>query len=258
MKWMFQRVFARHYNESVELGSERGVSSHMSFLTPCGEVCTHLYCAGALLERHGRKGEPMRARLADPTGVFELYFDRTNVGAAETLESFDLPCFASVTGEAVNGGQWGIGRCAIRVRGVREIDRRVRDAWVLRTADLTLQRLERIREAFLSQRLDALTESLVAIHHTDIPCLKSMALRVKEAIRVVDREEIPVAEEWDPAAAILGIIREHGGRAGITMEEVTRKASRYGMNASEVEKVVLSLLQEDECYQPSRGVFKAL
>lgn len=258
LRWTFQRVFARHYNESVDLAGEHGVSTQPSFLTPCGAVCTHLYCAGALLERYGRKGEPIRARLADPTGVFELYIDRTNTIAAETLESFELPCFASVTGEVMNGGQWGIGRCAIRVGGVREIDRQVRDTWVLRTADLTLKRLERIREEIISQRHDALTESLVALHHIDIPRLMSMASLVKEALSVVDTGQTAKAGEWNPAAVILGIIREDGGKAGITMEEVARKAARHGMSSSEVEKVVLSLLQEDECYQPSRGVLKPL
>lgn len=258
MKLTFQRVFARHYNESVEIAGEQRGSSRPPFLTPCGAVCTHLYSAGALLERHGRKGEPMKARLADPTGVFELYIDRANVSASETLDSFDLPCFVSVTGEAMNGWQWGIGHCVVKVGGIREIDRQVRDAWVLRTAVLTLQRLERIREAILCQKHDALTESLVTIHHVDIPRLKGMALLVKDAIRVVDREQVSEAEEYDPAAVILGIIREHGAKAGITLEEVARKAARHGMSAPEVEKVVLSLLQEDECYQPSRGVLKPL
>lgn len=258
MSMMYERVFARHYNESVDLTIGRPSSASPSFITPCGAIGSHLYCAGALLERHGRKGEPMQARLADPTGAFELQIDRTNFVAAEALESFIIPCFASVTGDAVTVGQKGSGRCAVRVRSIREVDRHVRDAWVLRTADLTIMRIERIRDAITSHRNDSMTTALLAHHPVDIPRLNQMALMVKEAIRVVDMNQESIAKEWDPASVVLDIIREQGGKDGIPLEEVVRKAARHGMSASDVEKVVVSLLQEDECYQPSRGVLKPL
>lgn len=258
MSWMYQRVFARHYNESVDLTTGHPASASPSFITPCGATGTHLFCAGALLERHGRKGEPMQARLADPTGAFELQIDRTNSVAADALESFNIPCFVTVTGDAISVGPKGSGRRAVRVRSIREVDRHVRDAWVLRTSELTIRRIERIRDAIISHGNDTITTALLTHHQVDLPRLNQMALMVKEALRVVDTSQEYTAPEWNPAAVILDIIREHAGKEGITIEEVTRKAVWQGMSAPDVEKIVVSLLQEDECYQPSRGVLKPL
>ena len=258
MTWTYQRVFAREYNESTMTLGEDATKSGPCVITPSGATCTNLFCAGALLERHGRKGESMHARLADPTGAFELHIDRTNQATAEILESVEIPCFATLIGEARVGGSRGTWNCIIRVQEIRKVDRYVRNAWVLRTADLTLRRIEEIRATICRERNDARTGALIAHYHLDISRLESMAFMVKEAISGVVSGEPAALQERDPAAMILGIIREHGGKTGITLEAITREAARHGVSALEVGKAIESLLRDDECYQPTRGVLKLL
>lgn len=258
MSLLYQRVFAREYNESTMTSGESGSLVALSVITPSGAVCTNIYCAGAVLERYGSQGEPMHARLADPTGAFELYVDRTNVSAAGILASMDIPCFATVTGEPRAKGSAGPGKCAIRVREIREVDRPVRDAWVLRTADLTLLRIEEIRQVISRERSDERIEALIRHYNLDMKRLRDIAQMVRGAIAGTGGGGQAADAAADPASAVLGIIREHGEKSGITIEEVTRRAARRGMSAAEVAKAVESLLRDDECYQPARGVLKPL
>lgn len=258
MSWTYQQVFAGEYNASTMTYGEQDIPSPPPILTPGGAICKNLFCAGALLERQGRKGEPMYARLADPTGAFTLFVDHTNTAVAGNLESMDIPCFATVVGEPRISGAGGEGEYSVRVREIREVDRFVRDAWVLRTADLTLRRIEDIYAALQREWNDARMEALITHYHLDVPRLRSIALLVKDAIRSVGSGESEVPKERDPASLILAIIREHGGKSGISLDEITKRAARHGMNAHEVGKAVEALLRDDECYQPARGVLKIL
>ena len=258
MNGTYQRVFAREYNGSIATFTESGTHSPVAVLTPGGAICTTLFCAGAVLERQGRKGEFMHARLADSTAAFELHIDRTDQVTADILESMEIPCFATVIGEARITGKGGAGRCTVRVIEMREVDRYVRDAWVLRTADLTMRRIEDLRTALDEGRRDARLDALVLHYHLDASRLRDLALMVKEAIKGVNAPQASSPEAGDPVALVLEIIREHGGKTGISLEEVTRKAAKHGLAASEVKRAVESLLLEDECYQPARGVLKVL
>ncbi|MCU0631570.1 MAG: hypothetical protein MUC66_01175 [Methanolinea sp.] len=258
MSRIYQRVFAREYNESRVRFGESESPSYSAILTPGGAICTDLFCAGALLERQGRKGELMYARLADPTGAFGLHIDRTDQAAAGILESMEIPCFATVIGEARMTGAGGMSRCTVRVREIREVDRYVRDSWVLRTAGLTFGRIEDLYAALNCERSDARIESMITHYHLDVPRLRDLALMVKEAIKGVNAAQPVNSQEKRPEETVLDIIREHGGKNGITLEEITRRAARQGLGPLEVGRAVESLLQDDECYQPARGVLKLL
>jgi len=259
MSRAYQCVFAGEFNASdMACGEQRDIPSFSSVLTPGGLVCTNLFCAGALIERRGRVGEPMHARLADPTGAFALTVDHTNRVAAAILESMDVPCFATVVGEPVLTGGGREGTCSIRVEEIREVARDVRDAWVLRTADLTLLRIEEMCASLQSGRTDARMEALISHYRLDMPRLRDIALMVKEAIRGTGCVTPANPLEKDPLSLVLAIIREHGGKSGITLEEITKQAARQGVNAREVGNAVEALIRDDECYQPARGVLKIL
>lgn len=258
MSGFYQRVFAREYGESSMRYGESNASDTPAILTPGGAVCTTLFCAGALLERHGSRGGPMYARLADPTAAFELHIDRTEQDAAEVLESMEIPCFATVIGKAFISGSGSARRCAVQVMEIRQADRYTRDAWVLQTADLTIRRIEEIAAALSAGKHDLRIDALVSHYRTDIHQLGSLARMVREALRDLECRRPDTPKENDPAVLVLGIIREHGAKSGITMDEVVRKAAAFGLCHDEVKDAVNVLLRDDECYQPSRGILKPL
>lgn len=258
MSGSYQRVFAREYNASSMTYAGSGTRLPHAVLTPGGATCTTLFCAGALVERQGHSGNFMYARLADPTAAFELQIDKGDNFTAGALESMEIPCFATVIGEARITGSGSVRRCFVRVRELRLVDRYVRDAWVLRTADLTIRRIDAIASAIRGETSNPLTDFLIAHYHPDMSGLRDLALMVKEALKGVNPVPAAIPSSGEPAAMVLEIIRKHGGKAGITFEEVARHAVKVGLAENEVKRAVESLLQEDECYQPARGVLKLL
>lgn len=258
MNGNLQRVFAREYNGSTVTYTETGAYPQTVVLTPGGAACTNLFCAGALLERQGSSGDFMHARLADPTSAFELFIDRSDPVTAQILESMEIPCFATVIGEARITGAGPSARCSVRVRELRMVDRYVRDAWVLRTADLTIRRIERVAEAMREGKGNSLTGTVAGDFRPDPVVLRGLALMVREALRGVHVATPAPTGTGDPSEVVREIIRDHGGKTGITIEEVARKAAKHGLSQKEVKLAVESLLQNDECYQPARGVLKFL
>ena len=258
MSGNFQRVFAREYNRSTVTYDESGTHSQTVVLTPGGAPCTNLFCAGALLERQGCSGDFMYARLADPTSAFELFIDRSDPVTAQILESMEIPCFATVIGEARITGAGPSARCSVRVRELRMVDRYARDAWVLRTADLTIRRIEKIAAAMRGGKGNSLAGIAAGDFCPDPAELRTLALMVREALKGVQVAMPAPAETGDPSAIVREIIRDQGGKTGITIEEVIRQAAKQGLSQKEVKMAVESLLQNDECYQPARGVLKFL
>lgn len=68
----------------------------------------------------------------------------------------------------------------------------------------------------------------------------------------------PVQERDGIREKILTIIRESAGPKGIPLSDLLTRAGRYGLGEREVREAVRSLLDEDECYQPARDVFRPL
>jgi DNA replicative helicase MCM subunit Mcm2 (Cdc46/Mcm family) len=57
---------------------------------------------------------------------------------------------------------------------------------------------------------------------------------------------------------ILTIIRESAGVKGIPLSDIVTQAGRSGIGEREVRETIRILIEEDECYQPAKEVFKPL
>jgi hypothetical protein len=248
----YQRVFAREYNDSRVSTDESAV------LTPGGALCTQVYLAGALLEVQGARGETMYARLSDPTGAFSLIVSPMRKGAADSLGEMTPPCFATVIGEARLAGSGDRTSCSVAVQEAREVDRSVRDAWVVRTAELTFARLVELKEALGGGDASDPVQRAIRHYRIDAARVKDLAEMVRDALKNVGATVSGPAEERDAAQRILSIVEEFGGKSGIPMDDIVKKAARWGLTAAEVRETVGILLSEDECYQPARGVIKRL
>lgn len=254
---MFQRIFAAEFNAAKVQFSCKD-TAEPAVLTPGGAVLTLVFCTGALLERQGCGNGTVHARLADPTGAFSLQADPHLTDARTILCSLDTPCFATVIGKPFLAGTGQSARGILKVLDIRATDKYTRDIWVLRTAEATLNRLERINEILRSGREDPLIRALVTSYSLGPERLCSLAEIVRVAVQSVQIKNPPVQSECSPESVILAIIKEHGGKTGITIEEITRRAANLGFSTQDVITAVEALCREDECYQPSKGIFKLL
>ncbi|MDH7510353.1 MAG: hypothetical protein QHH04_04850 [Methanolinea sp.] len=254
---MFQRVFAAELNAATVQFSREGMAEP-AVLTPGGALLTLVFCSGALLECEGCESETVHARMADPTGAFSLQADPQSPDARATLCSLDTPCFATVVGKPFLAGTGRSARCILKVLDIRAADRFTRDTWVLRTAEATLDRLERINAMLRSGSEDPLVRTLVTSYSLGPARLCSLAGIVRDAVQSVQALNPPEKLESSPESVVLAIMKEHGGKEGITLEEIVRRAANHGLTHQDVLNAVEALCRDDECYQPGRGTFKLL
>ena len=254
----YQRIFAREFNAATLKVEDAEGPGGYSLITPGGAICGQLYLSGALLEVGGKPGDVMYARLADPTGAFSLVVPRYETEAADAISGMKPPCFATVVGEARMAGSGDRSVCTVAVGDARGVERRVRDLWVVRTAALTCRRIQAMASALSS---GTGPESLLqAIRHygTGRASLQELARMAQESLKSVDLQITPPAPGPDPVQVVLGIVEEHGGKKGIPVGEIISIAAGSGISAEQARQAVETLLREDECYQPQKGVIRRL
>jgi len=248
------RVFAGEYCRATRtLRTDAG--DLPAVLTPGGMSCLLLFVAGTLTENDQKGRDAFYGRLADPTGVFELRAERPDTGLQAALSAIRPPAFVTVIGSARLGST---GVPYLDLHEIREVDRAVRNLWIIRTAEITAERLILLREALQSgSGNEEITAAITAYQVTeaDISTLAGMACT---ALGQVDG--IALAGESDPAVkeTVLALIRESAGKKGIPLEELISLAAGSGIDETTVRKAVRVLLEEDECYQPARDVLKPL
>jgi len=254
---MFQRVFAAELNAAAVQFPGKGLAEP-AVLTPGGAVLSLVFCSGALLECHGCGNQTVHARMADPTGAFFLQADSHSADARTILCSLETPCFVTVIGKPFLAGAGRSARCIIKVLDVRAVDRYTRDVWVLRTAETTLDRFAMVEEALRSGKDDPLARALVTTYGLDPARLRSLAGVAREAVAGVQTPSPPAQSEVDPASIVLAIMKEHGGKTGIPLDEIVKRAAGRGLTPQDVQAAVEALCRDDECYQPTRGTFRIL
>ena len=180
----FIRVFAGEYNSSTL--SLQGVDSQSPpwVVTPGGGYCRFMYLSDTLTEV-SETGDMVNSRIADPTGVFNLVIGGRNTALAEALRNLPIPTFVTVTGRSQIYQKDGRFVLSVRPDSVQNINRQVRDQWVLSTAQLTLGRLYLMNEALRGACTDE--RILAAFHHYSItkPRLREFAAMVEEGVNTV-------------------------------------------------------------------------
>ncbi len=227
------RVFAREFN-----GSRSTVDDALAgraVVTPSGAHCRRVFIVGALTERKGSGSDVVHARLADPTGTFSLTADRRNPDAAATLEYVDPPAFVAVTGQAVAAGTGTRMRLSVAVETITVVDRTIRDLWVLRTAEATLDRLEA---------------------HGDPGDLAAMVASALESVR--SDPDVGQIEPANPADIIRSAVEEGNGPRGLSRRDAIARGVAAGLTASAAEQAIDDLLLAGECYSPSAGMIRLI
>lgn len=251
------RVFAGEFNRSslsVQAPETVGIPY---IVTPTGAWCRTMYLSGALTEVSG-SSDMLRCRLADPTGAFDLVVGGGRSELADAFRRIAVPSFITVTGSARIYQKNGTSTCSLRPDSVHVVDRTVRDIWVLRTADLTMRRLERLSGAILGQPADEQVRVAIEHYHPTHEQVREFIALVELALSVVQLPATLPLAPVDHRELIIRILKENQGERGITIDEVIALAGLQGIPSHTAEGTINDLIREDECYQPQKGTIKLL
>jgi len=252
------RLFAGEFSRSTLTVPGEDDTSAAWVLTPSGASCRQVFLAGALLEVQER-GDILSARLADPTGGFDLVCGGNTPALAASINKIPLPSFISVSGRAQLYRREGSVVPSIRPDQVRVIDRRVRDQWIITTAHHTLERLELMNRALQGTCTDRRILQACSHYSVTKKVLGELAALVAGAlVRVGPPEEAERALLSDPRDMIMEFIRATSGPSGVAIEEILAMAQQKAVPREGVLAALESLIVEDECYQPRKGFVKPL
>ncbi len=100
------------------------------------------------VENIGKENNLWRARVADPTGVFTIYAGQYQPEAAIFLSELQVPAYVAIVGKARKyEPEDGSVYVSVRPEEINTADEKLRDRWVLDTAEHTLARIKTIEEA---------------------------------------------------------------------------------------------------------------
>jgi hypothetical protein len=144
------RIFAHEFNRSNLYISEGDERAPNYIITPTGIKCNRLFIAGVVteVENIGRENNLWRARVADPTGVFTVYAGQYQPEAAIFLSELQVPAYIAIVGKARKyEPEDGSVYISVRPEEINTADEKLRDRWVLDTAERTMERIRIIEEA---------------------------------------------------------------------------------------------------------------
>ncbi len=139
-----KRLFAREFKDSVpveKLGNDQFEPKYVQ--TALGEKVNRIFVVGVVTEAEDvSNGEVMmRARIADPTGVFIVYAGQYQPEARDALRSISVPSFVAVVGKAHTYAKGDQVYTSIRAENVNVVDEKTRDRWIRETIEITKERI---------------------------------------------------------------------------------------------------------------------
>ena len=252
------RLFAGELDKATMTVPGEDDRSAAWVVTPTGCFCRQVFLAGALVEVQ-EQGDMLLARVADPTGGFDLVCGGNTTALAGSIRKIPLPSFVSVSGQARMYRREGKPVLTIRPEQVQVIDRRTRDQWVITTARATLARLAMMKAAVEGTCTDSRVLQAYAHYSPALPDLDKLAGMVAGALTSVrPSEETGPAVQADPREMIMEYIRAHSGPGGVAVDEILETVRLQGISPEAALAAVESLIVDDECYQPRKGFVKPL
>lgn len=251
------RVFAGEFNRSTLTIQKSDRGGPRVVVTPGGAWCNLIYLSGALTEI-SENGDMLRFRISDPTGVFDVVIGSMQTELLSMARKIPVPSFLTIVGKVQMYQKQGSYTVSVRPESVQIADRIMRDIWVLRTADMTLDRLERLVAVMLGQTNDPLNQRVVEHYRLTPKKVQELVEMVESALSTIQVSGAPAQSPIHPDELILSIIKEHQGIRGISIEEVIAFAGLEGVIADTAHEVIRDLIRRDECYQPQKGIIKLL
>ncbi len=251
------RLFAAEFCAATLTVPGEDERSSPWIVTPYGARFREVFLAGALIELH-EDGDPLTARLADPTGGFDLVCGGKAAPAAAALRSLSCPTFISVLGRAGLYSRGGEVSRSIRPEHVRAIDRPVRDQWVLATAHDTLDRLLAVQQVLAGRDTGGPLADVVRHYGVTAESLDEFAGLMERVVEGIQPKESVAAGEADVRARVVDILKAQPGPRGVPVQEIIDTLGSQGMFQDVVLKAIEGLIVDDECYQPQKGYIRLL
>ncbi len=258
------RVFAGEFSRSTESLPDPSGDSPALVLTPGGAACGRIVAVGAATEI-ADYGGGIRCRLADPTGVFEIEVaNNGKTDLPETFRKIPVPSFLAVIGRAQLRSGSPAGSAFIRAESVQIVSRPLRDAWILRTADSTLDRVAALADALDKKAPDPVVQAVIGSYHTAMPDLREIVAMVETALAGIapPASAAPAPEEPAPAQdareILIAVLAEMQGPKGMPVEELVAQAALRGIPKDRAEAAIAVMIREDDCYQPQKGSVRLL
>ncbi len=252
-----QRIFAGEFSMTDYWREADSIPDAVKILTPGGALCSCLYMVGACTEIIPSSGGGLRFRLADPTGAFQVHAGGKHPAVLEALRDIHPPVFIAVRGFIRHTGGKKGGALIITPESASVVDRCIRDLWVLRTAEMTLKRLEIMQKVRNGDNGHRNAEHAIAHYGAAEGIIRELSAMVWAALATV-RETPDPAAIANPRNTITGLIREHGGARGIPLADLQEQAGRLGLDRACVTREIEALLADGECYMPTNGHLKLL
>ena len=157
------RVFSQEYRDAKFHEASDEEHSPIYVITPLGARINRLFIVGTLIEvtNYGTEDEPsVRAVVADQTGHFYLTTGQYNPEVGFALLRAEIPSFVAIIGKAhVYEPEDGVMRKYVRPEAVIQVEKKVRDRWIVDTSKATWERMEAMREAM---QMDDPTEDMLS------------------------------------------------------------------------------------------------
>lgn len=158
------RVFAVEFNDATvtySASEEERAPNYVLF--PSGVRANRVFVVGVLTAVETVGDNVIRARIADPTGVFVVYAGQYQPESQTALEQADVPSFVAVTGKPRTFTPDDVETVytSIRPESITVVDAETRDRWVVQTSQHTLDRVDTVQRALGNDdRGDELREAL--------------------------------------------------------------------------------------------------
>ncbi len=287
------RIFAHEFNRSSLHISEGDERAPNYIITPTGVKCNRLFIVGVVteVENIGKDNNLWRARIADPTGVFTMYAGQYQPEAAIFFSELNIPAYVAVVGKARKfEPEDGNIYTSVRPEEINDADEKLRDRWILDTADRTLLRIRFIEDALNSglhgnelkeyllnkgaigvladgavkaiEHYKDLDKTIAELKNAVIHAVQTIAseMETKENDAENEPQEIskpaPKEQEKEPKEAIAAIIDRMDKGKGTTYSAVVEAALQDGIDQEAVESGIKELMDEGRCYEPKIGVLR--
>ena len=161
-----KRAFAAEFEDATEIFQEGNNERSPKFaMLPTGERANRVLAMGTLTEAEniGKKSDYFQARVVDPTGTFFVYAGKYQPEAMSVLRDIETPAYVAVVGKPRSyETDEGDTLVSLTPESITTIEQGTRDAWVVETAEQTLERIAAMDDVEMEEASEDVERALEA------------------------------------------------------------------------------------------------
>ena len=265
------RIFAAEYNDSNHVIHGKEEKAPKYVITPLGAKVNRLFIVGVLtdVENIGKEGIRWRARIADPTGIHNVYAEPFNPEVATILSDMESPSYVAVVGKVrIYEPEEGTLYLSVRAENIKNVDSMVRDYWILQASKNLKMRIDAIRDAmnmdmpsirqlkqlgYPSKVAEGVVEAIKFYKDIDIEHYEFL---LREALSYITSEKKEKKDIGDAEDKMLEIISEMQVEEGVEWDKIIEAAQKIGIEKEIAEEAISSLMDKGIIYEPELGKIK--